>query len=438
MAGVNFAMPFPYLARAQSMPDPYTGSLYVMVSATGGWDVTSFCDPKLNVPGQPVINNWAKTGNIQKAGNISYAPFAGNQAFFDKYSSYMLVVNGIDAQTNAHSAGVTHNWSGRLSAGMPSFPALVASIRVPGLAMSDISNGAYAETAGLIRFTRFDNPFPLRNVLAPNVPGGSGDDTWLRTADMDAVIQAQAERMAALGKEVKLLPRQQSNRDNYLQSVENTAGFDEFLKLIPADDELQPDTDSNGNFSPFKRQAQLLLLAFKSGVAMTADMAHFEYDTHSMHDTRQATALTALTEGVDYLFTFAEELGLADRLVVYIASDFSRTPSYNDGQGKDHWPIGSAIFMQKNAPWGNRVVGSTSEGHTAYKINPATLKRDDTNGVTILPRNLMGALRSLAGIENDPISLMFPLKNTETIDFFNPSLMTAQTEFDPRHSWRFA
>ena len=39
-------------------PD-YTGPLVVVVQAVGGWDVTSFCDPKMNVPNELEINHWA-------------------------------------------------------------------------------------------------------------------------------------------------------------------------------------------------------------------------------------------------------------------------------------------------------------------------------------------------------------------------------------------
>ncbi|MYB52097.1 MAG: ribulose phosphate epimerase, partial [Acidobacteriia bacterium] len=37
----------------------YNGKLFVFIQADGGWDPTSFCDPKTNVAGEPLINNWA-------------------------------------------------------------------------------------------------------------------------------------------------------------------------------------------------------------------------------------------------------------------------------------------------------------------------------------------------------------------------------------------
>ena len=71
----------------------YSGRLCVFVQADGGWDPTSFCDPKSNTPGERVINHWAERDEIRQAGNIPYAPFAGNEAFFEKYYRRMLVIS---------------------------------------------------------------------------------------------------------------------------------------------------------------------------------------------------------------------------------------------------------------------------------------------------------------------------------------------------------
>ena len=109
-AAAGFRLP---LASAQD----YLGKLFVFVQADGGWDPTSFCDPKANTPDEPVINHWAERDEIREAGNIPYAPFASNESFFEKYFGRMLVINGVDAQTNSHTVGIVHNWSGRNSEG---------------------------------------------------------------------------------------------------------------------------------------------------------------------------------------------------------------------------------------------------------------------------------------------------------------------------------
>ena len=86
----------PVAFRTYAAGEGYSGPLMVCVQVSGGWDVTSFCDPKINQPGEEPINTWANTGDVQQTGNIQYAPFAGNAVFFEKYRDYMMVVNGID------------------------------------------------------------------------------------------------------------------------------------------------------------------------------------------------------------------------------------------------------------------------------------------------------------------------------------------------------
>ena len=410
-------------SRLWGATDPdYDGPLYIMVDASGGWDPTSFCDPKMNVPGEWVINHWAENDETRMAGNIPYAPFAGNQKFFEKYYQHMLVINGIDAQTNAHSVGVIHNWSGRLSVGYPSLPALLAASYAPDMPIAWINNGGYPESANLIRFTRLEDPNLIQSVLNPTrVPWDGNHKPWIRDEEWAAMRAAQQASLNQLRTENNVLPWHKNHRDIYYDARENAVGLDAFASLIPSAEQLEP-AEINGQWAPMRRQAQLALLAFKAGVAMTADVTHFEFDTHDDHDNRQATALGIVTDAVDYLWDTAEALGLADRLTVMIASDFGRTPHYNDDNGKDHWPIGSAIIMQKNAPWGNRVVGQTDEGHNALPINPQTLQVDEANGTIIYPRHVLTAFRGLAGIDMNPIAQRFQFFDNVEFDFFNPSL----------------
>ena len=127
----------------------YQGKLFVFVQADGGWDPTSFCDPKSNTPGEPVINHWAERGEVRQVGSIAYAPFARNAAFFEKYHRRLLVINGVDAQTNSHTVGVMHNWSGRNSEGYPTMSALLAAHFAPSLPLPYLSFGGYSQTAGV-------------------------------------------------------------------------------------------------------------------------------------------------------------------------------------------------------------------------------------------------------------------------------------------------
>ena len=105
-------------------------------------------------------------------------------------------------------------------------------------------------------------------------------------------------------------------------------------------------------------------------------------------------------------------------MVVVMGSDFGRTNKYNSDGGKDHWPIGSFIVMEKNQSWTNRVIGETDELHFARKVNPGTLQRDDAAGTLIYPKHVHKGLREYLGIGDSAESRMFPFSNTETLPLF--------------------
>ena len=400
----------------------YYGKLFVFVQADGGWDPTSLCDPKTNVPGEPVINNWATSGEVLQAGNIPYAPFANNQAFFEKYYQRILVINGVDAQTNSHSAGVVHNWSGRISEGYPTTTALLAAHNGLGLSMPYLSFGGFSNTAGVSVFTRLNNPSEIRNIANPELTRGDAERRPLFGAeDWASITRHRNQRMARLAAAPNLLPRDARNRDLYASALDPAAaeGLRSFADLIPSDDELMPTEEFDVYRSTLKRQAQLTVLAFKAGVAVSADLRQGGFDTHDTHDRDQGWLMGNLTDAVDYLWDYAELHGVADRMVVVMGSDFGRTNKYNADDGKDHWPIGSFMVMEKNQPWTNRVVGETDELHFAHPVNPLTLRRDDAGGTLIHPKHIHKALRRYLGVADTPESLRFPFNATEDLALFS-------------------
>ena len=392
----------------------YRGKLFVFVQADGGWDPTSFCDPKANTPGEPVINHWAEVDEMRQAGRIAYAPFARNERFFEKYHRRMLVINGVDAQTNSHSVGIVHNWSGRNAEGYPTTTALLAAHYAPKLPVPYLSFGGFSATADITRFTRIDNADLLRNIANPATQMFSSEN-W---AVLESLWNATAQRLEAAPN---LLPGDVRHREFY-RSAFATEGLKAYADAIPPEDELEQREvyeGLNGDYySDLRRQAQLTVLAFRTGVAVAADLWLGGFDTHTYHDPDHEWLLGNLTDSVDFLWEYAEEHGVADRMVVVIGSDFGRTNFYNAVAGKDHWPIGSYIIMEKNQPWTGRAVGETDELHFAQRVNPRTLRRDDRGGTIIYPKHVHKALRRYLDIANTPGVQRFPFNNTEDFAFF--------------------
>ena len=86
--------------------------------------------------------------------------------------------------------------------------------------------------------------------------------------------------------------------------------------------------------------------------------------------------------------------------------------------GKDHWPSGSFIVMEKNHSRTNRVIRETDDLHFAPKINSQTLQRDDSGGTLIFPTHVHKALRRYLGIENTSERPRFPFHDTEELPLF--------------------
>ena len=235
---------------------------------------------------------------------------------------------------------------------------------------------------------------------------------------LESYRAATAERLASTPN---LLPGDVRHRAFY-RSAFSTEGLKAYADAIPPEDELEQQQEYAGddrNFhSTLRRQAQLTVLAFKTGVAVSADLWLGGFDTHAYHDPDHEWLLGNLTDSVDYLWQYAERHGVANRMVVVIGSDFGRTNFYNAQSGKDHWPIGSFVVMEKNQRWTGRAVGETDGLHFAERINPRTLRRDDRNGTIIYPKHVHKALRRYLGIENTPGARRFPFNNTEDFAFF--------------------
>jgi uncharacterized protein (DUF1501 family) len=402
-------------ARAAST---YTGKLLVNLQLTGAMDVTSFADPKTNVAGRPIINNWATNGAAEQAGNIRFAPFAQNATFFNKYYRDTLVINGVDAQTNSHTVGILHNWSGRNSEGYPTLTALFAAVNQVDLPMPYLSFGGFAATSGVTDVTQIGRMTVLDNLVEPNVAEASGN-RYIETADWQRITAMHSANLVARSAAPTTLEGAASRQLAYADALARSSAISDFAAVLPATSALEPTRSTGFSTSTLHQQMQVALLAFKAGMSMTADVFEPGFDTHDNHDTRHAAVLANVTDAIDYFWTYAASLGLAERLVLVVGSDFGRMPFYNANDGKDHWPVGSVMVMQKNAPYTNRVVGLTDAGHNALAINPVTLQADTSaSGVTLHPAHVHKALRKMLGLHTSSITQLFPFATTPDVALF--------------------
>src|SRR5262249_33454786 len=156
------------------------------------------------------------------------------------------------------------------------------------------------------------------------------------------------------------------------------------------------------------QQADIALASFKAGVCVSANLSIGQFDSHANNDADQMKLIPELLAGIRYILRRAEDLKIRDRLVVVVQSEMGRTPTYNAGNGKDHWSIGSVMFLGRGIK-GNRVVGATDEKQLHVPLDPRTLAGGRQAGIRVRPEHIHDALRTLAGIADHPYSRKFPL-----------------------------
>lgn len=379
---------------------------WVMVNAGGGWDPTSFIDPKGDAPrsdGRGPVNNFSSS-IIRTAGNIVYAggypedadePEAGSpghlQTFFQKHASRLLVINGIDTQTNNHDAGSRFIWSGKIESGYPSFGALVAASIAPEQPLSFISNGGYDFTASLVAPARVSGSSSFQQLAYPNAASPHHEEgnrnPYFSSTVYEKIEEARQARLGRLIRNSTLpLKTRQMQQLQAVRSEDNNLN-----RLVSA----LPERISNG----LSGQAEVAVASFTSGLAVSANLSMGGFDTHGNHDRDQMRRVTELLTGIDHLWEQIEASGLQNKVTVVVGSDFGRTPFYNSNRGKDHWNVTSVMAMGAGIS-GNKTIGGTDANFEALKVNPQTLAIDN-NGIIITPEHLHVALRDLAGVPSD-------------------------------------
>jgi hypothetical protein len=194
------------------------------------------------------------------------------------------------------------------------------------------------------------------------------------------------------------LPRQERSESMLYAAQVNSKTLQRVTPYIPA----------NIPKERLAQQAEIALASFKAGACVSANLSIGQFDSHANNDADQMKLIPEFLAGIAYVLRRAEALKIREKLVVVIQSEMGRTPNYNKGNGKDHWSIGSVMFLGPGIR-GNRVIGATDEKQFHVPINPATLACDKDKGIRVRPEHIHAALRQFAGIAEHPFSKKFPL-----------------------------
>lgn len=407
LAGLGLAAPlrFPLPARAETKNDAYEGPYYLVLNASGGWDTTYLMDPK----GIGGINRLYQQGDILTRGVHTFAPTAkhiqgglSNEDFYAEFGNELLVLNGLDYSVNNHSPGARYMATGKLdSMAYPTFAALVAACQGPACPLSFLTFGNYSATGNLVAMSRVPYVQSLRKLANADAVEGNERSPYHDRFALDRIeqaLQAQTEARAAQPR----LPRAEHAENMLFAAQVNSKAMQRVTPYIPS---AMPK-------ERLSQQADIALASFKAGVGVSANLSIGQFDSHANNDTDQMKLIPEFLAGIRYVMHRAEELKIRDRLVIIVQSEMGRTPTYNNGNGKDHWSIGSILFLGRGIK-GNRVIGATDEKQLHVPVNPQTLACDKEKGIRVRPEHIHTALREMAGIADHPFSKKFPLGVTE-------------------------
>jgi uncharacterized protein (DUF1501 family) len=294
-------------ASAEGGMDDDNGPFFVQVQAAGGWDPTMLCDPK----GSPV--NTSFNNDIKTIGGIRYANVGPEWAtFFETNAHRMVVLNGVDVQSNNHDAGRRNMASGRLGEGHPNLAAMVAGYQAPHLPISFLSFGGYEETGGLVAPTRQVDRARLAGIIYPGrvSPDDAKSPLYHSEKARSLIDLARRKRAEALAEKAGL-PKIKQSMDTLLAA---RLGSDQLQRL----EELLPTLNGQGD----QARVELAVAAYRAGVGIAANFARGGFDTHSNHNAAHRNAMAALLNLVNMLWAKVDEAGLAHRTVMLITSDF--------------------------------------------------------------------------------------------------------------------
>lgn len=406
LAGLGFAAPVDLtsLVDAKASPESagYGGPYYIVFNASGGWDTTYLMDPK----GIEGINRLYKDEEIVTVGKRRIAPIKkhiekgmSNEDFFAKYGPELRVLNGMDLSVNNHSPCARYMATGKLdSLAYPTFPALVAACHGSAAPLAFLTFGNYSATGNLVPMSRVPYLQSLNLLAKADSVEGNERAPYHDPFVSDRIERALEQQFESRVGEARL-PRVERSQSMLYSAQVNSKALKRVVPFIPKEVAKER----------LAQQADIALASFKAGVCVSANLSIGQFDSHNNNDPDQMKLIPEFLAGIDYVLRKSEDLQIREKLIVIVQSEMGRTPTYNNGNGKDHWSINSIMFLGKGIT-GDRVIGATDEKQQAVPINPQSLAIDKENGIRVRPEHIHLALREFAGIQDHPFSKQFPLE----------------------------
>lgn len=334
---------------------------FIFFFAGGGWDVTSVFDPHFDVDGVD-MDALAEPG---LAGNIAYTTGADRPnvtRYFDRWAGRTCIVNGVNAHSVGHESATQIMLTGTSASSFPDWPALLAGKARGEYPLPHLVFGgpSYAGTYGSAVVRAGGGT--LLDLLDASIVGASDRPAPVFQTPSDSMIDAYVhQRVARFAAEREGAGR--TRADSMLANLERDMEL-EGRRFEAGLADLGSTMLDQG-----VKAAEMIRLGLSRCAMIGIDGG---FDTHgnpSQADNFDAW-FAALDGLMEYLATTPGNSTpyLIDEVVVVGMSEFGRTPKYNGGNGRDHWPFGS-VFLAGSGIRGNQNVGATDDDLLSLPID---------------------------------------------------------------------
>jgi len=353
-------------ASAQQAATPAANKL-IIVLASGGWDQSYVLDPKLGASGVD-----APEGSVQMFGDLPIMVHPSRPAvssFFTRFADRACVINGLQVRSFVHPDCMKRVLTGSPSETTPDMGAIAAFERgrelpVPYLALGgQARSGQYAAVTGRTGTTNQLAALVDEAAAYPSI-GGFVPEVGLSPSDAErALVRSYVDASTA---------RWAATRG---QTGYNKKRVEDFAASLDRAQRLRVFARENGAGErdytlDLGVQIPLAVRALEQGLSCAALMQTNNWDTHD-DNARQSTLHEGLFGALSVLVETLEGRSLLDDTLVLVLSEMGRTPKLNADNGKDHWPVTSAMLLGAGVR-GGQVLGGTSDELDALALDLAT------------------------------------------------------------------
>ncbi len=328
-------------ARRLSAAPPGPPRRLVLVFVQGGWDTTYAIDPK---PGLAGVD--APTGAVQGFGGLDIFTDPSRPAvgtFFADWGDQCAVVRGISVASIAHPDCQRRIITGATADGAPDVAAIASATLAPELPAPYLILGR----------TAFSGPYGAMSART----GTANQIVTLLNPQFTEEALIRGHVAARAGREL---------------AAADVPAVRDFVDSLDRGDLLR-ELGKVGELELTRTFATQIALAVESlslGLCHCVQLEVGGFDTHS-NNSAQGKLQNDLFAGLSTLMQSLAAAKLLGDTVVAVVSEMGRTPRLNTANGKDHWPVTSALLLGAGVA-GGKVVGGTTDGLDAAPVDLAT------------------------------------------------------------------